>query len=192
MIMSEIICPGCGESIPDDSKYCDQCGAELLECVGCGALGTGQFCGKCGKPMVARKTDRTVGAQRPVAAPITGADTSAKSQPGDGADLHSTCAGRRKSIVLQARKGNFVIEPEDGAVIGRGDGPYCDRLGACNLISRRHGKFVRRGRGWMIMDFGSTNGTLVNDVELSPDEPVPFSVGDVIDIGTYIFDVVER
>ena len=23
-------CPACGEMIPDDSRYCDQCGAELM------------------------------------------------------------------------------------------------------------------------------------------------------------------
>ena len=67
--MKEIECPSCGELIPDDSKYCDQCGIELLECVNCGTLGTDDFCSECGNPMVSRgktekKTDATVKPQK--------------------------------------------------------------------------------------------------------------------------------
>lgn len=101
--------------------------------------------------------------------------------------------GRRIKVpvlVLKARKGDFTIVPENNAVIGRGeDSPYRE-FRTMNLVSRRHGKFVRKGRDWYIVDFGSTNGTLVNDVELEPDVPVKFSAGDVVDIGTYIFDVI--
>ena len=53
-------------------------------------------------------------------------------------------------------------------------------------------QFIKRGRDWYIVDLGSTNGTLVNDLELTPDNPVKLSIGDVVDIGTYIFDVIER
>lgn len=167
--------------IPADGRYCDMCGVELLECVNCGAIGTGTFCAECGKPMVSRSTARPA-----VSAPE-------KEQPRPGAaGGHTTAGAGRRKLVLKARRGGFRLVPEDGAVIGRGEGPYKDLLDACGLISRRHGQFMKRGRSWYIMDFGSTNGTLVNDTELEPDSPVKFGPGDVIDIGTYVFDAVEE
>ena len=182
--MKEIVCPSCGELIPDDSKYCDQCGVQLLECVNCGTLGTDDFCPECGKPMVskgnaARKSDATI-------------KPSKEDNGGNDGDT-TTGGGRdRKNLVLKSRNGNFILRPEHEAIIGRKESPYEQLLADLNLISRRHGKFLRQGRDWFIVDFGSTNGTLVNDVELQRDVPMKFRAGDVIDIGTYIFDVIER
>ena len=180
--MKEIECPACGEMIPEDSLYCDMCGVQLLECVNCGAVGTDQFCAECGKPMIARK--------QPKPEPEVIVDPPLEPQEPDD-DGGKTVGRRRKKLVLKARKGGLVIEPQDGSVIGRGEGPYT-ALRSMDLISRRHGQFVKKGRDWYITDFGSTNGTLVNDVELEPDVPMKFAVGDVIDIGTYIFDVIEQ
>lgn len=183
--MKEIECPSCEEMIPYDSKFCDQCGAELLECVNCGALGTDDFCAECGNPMVSKgktvnKDDVTV-------------------KPPKEEDIlinigNTTIGGRKatKNLILKARKGNFILRPEDEAIIGRTIGPYENLLSDCNLISRKHAKFVKKGRDWYIVDFGSTNGTLINDVELQPDTPMKFKAGDVVDFGTYIFDVIER
>lgn len=181
--MKEIECPACGAMIPADSKYCDMCGAELLECVKCGTLGTDMFCPECGGPMVARKPESS---EKPASAPP---------RPETDGDDGGTTIGRpaaRKDIILKARKGGFVLRPQDDAVIGRKDSPYADVLADCDLISRRHGKFIKRGRDWYIMDFGSTNGTYVNDREAVPDTPVKIGPGDVVDIGTYLFDVIER
>lgn len=179
--MKEIECPACGENIPDDSLYCDICGVKLLECINCGELGTDDFCAECGKPMVARRPDKV----KP-----HGVETTQRNSGSTG-DGFTTVGSSPKKLLLKARKGNVTLRPENEAVIGRGDSPYAQTLMPMNLISRRHGKFVKRGRDWFIVDFGSTNGTLVNDVELEPNVPVKFRVGDVVDIGTYIFDVVE-
>ena len=180
--MKDIECPSCGELIPDDSKYCDQCGAELLECVNCGTLGTDDFCGECGNPMVSRgKAEKNP-------------HVTAQPRKETNNDGQTTVGGPgrvRNNLVLKARKGNFTLSPENEAIIGRKDSPYEQLLAECNLISRRHGKFVKQGRDWYIVDFGSTNGTLVNGVELRPNVPMIFRAGDVVDIGTYIFDVVE-
>lgn len=184
--MNEIECPSCGELIPDDSKYCDQCGVELLECVNCGTLGTDDFCAECGNPMISRsnngkKSEATIKPPKEV-----------KDNKNDG---NTTIGGPdrgRKNLILKSRKGNFILRPEHEAIIGRMNSPYEHLLADLNLISRKHGKFVKQGRDWYIVDFGSTNGTLVNDVELKPDIPMKFNAGDVVDIGTYIFDVIER
>ena len=71
-----------------------------------------------------------------------------------------------------------------------GEIAYAARLRDFDLISRRHGQFVKKGRTWCLVDFGSTNGCLINDVELEPNVPMPFQKGDVVDIGTYLFDVL--
>lgn len=184
--MKEIECPSCGKTILDDSKYCDQCGVGLLECVNCGTLGTDDFCSECGKPMVSRNTtkskqDATIKPREEV-----------KDNKNDGQTTTGGEGRNRKNLVLKSRKGNFILQPEHEAIIGRNNSPYQHLLSDCNLISRRHGKFVKQGRDWFIVDFGSTNGTLVNDMELRPDVPMKFQAGDVVDIGTYIFDVIER
>lgn len=133
--MNEIRCAACGETVPSDGNFCDQCGAALL------------------KPE----------------APVQSAP----------------------AIALKARNGGFLLKPEPGAVIGRSDSPYEHELSSLNLISRRHGQFIKRGADWWIVDFGSTNGTYVNDRELVPEQPVKLKAGDVVDLGTYLFDVVE-
>lgn len=184
--MNTIECPACGEMIPDDSRFCDMCGVELLQCVNCGTIGTDSFCPECGKPMIARKGSTSTAATEP---------DSPESEPMRDPAPDPNCTtggGRRKSVVLKARNGNFILRPEDEAIIGRKDSPYEQHLASLDLISRRHGKFVKRGRDWYIVDFGSTNGTLVNDVELDPNVPAKIAPGDVVDIGTYLFDVIER
>ncbi|MDE6109869.1 MAG: FHA domain-containing protein [Muribaculaceae bacterium] len=160
--------------IPDDSRYCDMCGVELLECVKCGTLGTDPFCPECGSPMISRKPGKK---EETGSAPAPGGDTT---------------VGRRKVLKLKSRKGAVTITPADEAVIGRKESPYQDALADFGLISRCHGKFLRRGRDWYIVDFGSTNGTYVNDREVPANTPVKFAAGDVVDIGTYIFDAVEE
>ena len=184
--MKYIECPECFEDIPEDSRYCDMCGVELLECVNCHSLGTEPFCSECGRPMISR-TASSGGESK---------QTQTAADPGttiiDGTDTGTTVGGRRKTLVLKARKGGFILTPEDGAVIGRTEGEYSDLLGSCNLISRRHGKFLILGRDWHLVDLGSTNGCLINNVELKPMVPMKFKAGDVVDIGTYIFDAIEQ
>lgn len=181
--MKEIECPECGEMIPDDSKFCDLCGAELLECINCRTPGTDAFCPECGKPMIARKVEI-----------ISGDDIgSAGGEKMIGSDAVEKTIGRvRKAVILRQRDSGMTITPLHDAVIGRTDSPYISELSRLTMVSRRHGKFVYRGGEWYIVDFGSTNGTYVNDREVPVDTPVKFNVGDVIDIGTYLFDVVEK
>lgn len=185
--MKEIECPGCGERIPDDSKYCDMCGVMLLECINCGTIGTDDFCPECGKPMVSRKS---------VNFSVSDKDETSKTKNDKKTepkvDGNTTIGGQRPTLCLKSRDGKIILRPENDAIIGRREGPYVSDLSDMNLISRRHGKFVRRGRDWYIEDFGSTNGTYVNDHEVPFGTPVKISPGDVVDIGTYIFDVLER
>lgn len=50
-------------------------------------------------------------------------------------------------------------------------------------ISRQHSRLTKQGNTWLIDDLGSTNGTLVNQVKLTPGVPVSLKNGDVIHLG---------
>jgi len=196
--MKDLKCPACGETIPADSKYCDMCGVELLECINCGTIGINQFCSECGQVMIARDIENMRTSNDAQSFSVADVETTQgamrRNSKDNGAapDVDVTQGRqRRRSIALQALNGGCILYPKDEAIIGRRDGPYEKELSELNLISRRHGKFIKQGREWSIVDFGSTNGTLVNDVELEPNVPMRFKVGDIIDIGTYLFKVVE-
>src|ERR1043166_1973911 len=49
--------------------------------------------------------------------------------------------------------------------------------------SGRHAEVWPDGAGYMLVDVGSMNGTLLNGQPLRPQEPVPLHAGDVITIG---------
>ena len=188
--------------MPGDSKYCDQCGVEILRCVNCGAPGVEDFCNECGKPMVSfspsgisssssMQPQSSKPADMETDTELSASANSALSGAGNNIMDKTMGSARRKSTVLQARVGNIIIRPEENALIGRSGSPYAPLLSSLNLISRSHAKFLKQGRDWFIMDLGSTNGTYVNDRELSPNVPVKISIGDVVDLGTYLFDVIE-
>ncbi len=65
-------------------------------------------------------------------------------------------------------------------MIGRSD--YCSIVIAHSSISRLHACILTRGRELFIHDFGSRNGTFVNENPVGS-EPVPIRLGDVIRLG---------
>lgn len=188
--MSDLKCPACGEEFLEDSKFCDMCGTELLQCVNCGTLGTpdDMFCPECGKPMVSRKTSS---GSKPIK---TGGQTPATD---DVDDPHGTGRGvrRSKKMVLRYKgDGNIQIVAQDKALIGRENSPYMSQISSLpdNLVSRRHARFEFNNGQWYIVDLNSTNGCAVNDVLTVPNVPMPFGPGDIVDIGTHLFEVLER
>lgn len=50
-------------------------------------------------------------------------------------------------------------------------------------ISKLHGYFLREGNGWFFVDHRSTNGTLVNDMRLEPEEKRALADGDRVRLG---------
>lgn len=113
------------------------------------------------------------------------------------AEQDTTVTDARK-LVDQPPEAEFllVIYAKDKASQGTrymlGNGPV--RVGRMSdseivlgddAVSRRHARIERRGDGWVVMDVGSRNGTLVNDREIS--EMASFSHGDRLQIGSTIF-----
>jgi len=66
-------------------------------------------------------------------------------------------------------------------VIGRGDG--CEVRLPDPSVSHRHASIRQRGTDYVVMDEGSTNGTFVGPVRLSPQAPRIVRSGDLVRIG---------
>jgi len=67
-------------------------------------------------------------------------------------------------------------------VIGRGGD--CDIQVDRDSVSRRHAKVSRSGSGWVVQDLGSTNGSYVNDAQITQ---YGLRDGDLLKIGNAIF-----
>ena len=67
-------------------------------------------------------------------------------------------------------------------VIGRG--ADCDIQVDRDSVSRRHAKVTRAGAGWSVSDLGSTNGSYVNDAQITQ---YSLRDGDLLKIGNAIF-----
>ncbi|MDB4982411.1 MAG: domain containing protein [Myxococcales bacterium] len=55
-------------------------------------------------------------------------------------------------------------------------------------VSKRHCVFEPTPEGMRITDLGSTNGTSVNGVVLTPNEPRLLRAGDMIDLGNFVIE----
>ncbi|MHB1845043.1 MAG: FHA domain-containing protein [Deltaproteobacteria bacterium] len=91
------------------------------------------------------------------------------------------CALRGKVGPLAGK--DFALE-KNTATVGRvGEGN--DLQISDDSISRHHAKLTRTGRGFVVRDLGSANGTSVNGVRIVEQ---PLQTGDVVRFGTVEFD----
>ena len=167
-----LTCPFCRAEVPDDSRFCDQCGKEFMFCPDCGKPKRGTMCAACGAALI--KAEAFF-------------DSSAKSAPQPSESiLPPGPAGPAKAgsllsgegIVLQLKEGDF----------GRRGGIW-PALSAFPYVSGLHGHIGRQGEFWTITDLGSTNGTKVNGKPLTKGAACPFKAGDTIEIATSRFIV---
>lgn len=76
-------------------------------------------------------------------------------------------------------------------VIGRGDG--CEVRLPDPSVSHRHASIRQRGAEYIVLDEGSTNGTFVGPVKLSPQAPRVIRSGDLIRVGrVWLETVIEQ
>ncbi len=68
-------------------------------------------------------------------------------------------------------------------VITIGRGRDCDIILDEHQVSRQHARLQQTPEGWMLLDLGSTNGTRVNGLSLTPHEPYALQQGDRISLG---------
>lgn len=73
-------------------------------------------------------------------------------------------------------------------VVGRGDG--CEVRLPDASVSHRHASIRQRGSEWIVVDEGSTNGTFVGPVRLSPQAPRVVRSGDKIRVGRIWLELI--
>lgn len=156
-------CPVCAARIDDDARFCDQCGVELFRCPQCGTVGRGPVCTKDGMPLgrFARAADQPAGTSGPPAVLV----------------LNNSTLGVRLAV-------------RDGDILGRKEGRHANAVAGLASVSGRHAEFTcTAGTGWTICDLGSTNGTIVDGLVLTPGTPAPVRKGSRIVIANIEFEV---
>lgn len=163
-------CQNCKSSIDDDSWFCDQCGMKIYLCPECRTPGKGEgkCCGMCGSKLVP-------------ALKLAGAKGSTPQQPQEPRKPAAT--------KLVCRQENITLELQNGAILGRLEGPYQAMLGRLEFVSARHAQLWAEGDKWIISDLGSRNGTAVNGQWCY--NPLPFSVGDTVRLANFYDFVAE-
>lgn len=153
----------------------------LRKCKICGqVVPEGNYCDQCGALLAAEQAK-----PKPVENPVPGKqEDDEKPITGGGSEIANVI--RLKQI--KGGNARLILQPD--TIIGRKDGPYADDLKDMRFISSRHARVTMDREGWLIEDLKSTNRTYVNDDELKPGVPHRFGAGDIIDLGTMIFEVI--
>ncbi len=104
----------------------------------------------------------------------------------DDAGRHTAApASRRRAVLLVG--GRRLVVGATGATLGRSR--QCDIVVDDPNVSRQHAEVRSDGPGWILVDLGSTNGSLLNGRRI--DRPEALEPGDTIEVGTSVitFDV---
>lgn len=166
-------CFECKADMEDDSLFCDQCGAKIYLCPDCRVPGKGEGkrCGLCGKKLVA--ADALTSGNSPQDAGQT-----VQEPPRAQCPTRLVCRAERITLNLQ-----------NGAVLGRLEGPYQRDLGRLEYISARHAQVWQEADHWILSDLGSRNGSAVNGQWCY--NPLPFRTGDTVRLANYYDFIAE-
>jgi len=164
-----IKCPSCGKRHPENTLFCDECGAYLL------AEGR-----KRTDPLAAEEVDwmetemGTTGLlDNPDAEPLT-------------VRLSIPDSGRQVEFTLTKEVSLGRLDPATATF------PDIDLTtdGALEKgVSRRHAKITRKGAELFLEDLGSVNGTLLNGKRLTPYLPHVLSDKDEIRVGRLLMRI---
>src|SRR5687768_6355216 len=99
---------------------------------------------------------------------------------------------RAMALTVVVRSGDVKSAPQitfdaPRIVIGRGDG--CEVRLPDPSVSHRHASLRQRGTDYIVIDEGSSNGTFVGAVRLSPQAPRVLRSGDLIRVGRIWLEV---
>ena len=88
-----------------------------------------------------------------------------------------------------ARGRDGPLNLQNGAVLGRLEGPYQRDLGRLEYISARHAQVWQEADHWILSDLGSRNGSAVNGQWCY--NPLPFRTGDTVRLANYYDFIAE-
>jgi hypothetical protein len=91
---------------------------------------------------------------------------------------------------LRTQSGDLLALESNYVIIGRKDAEYQVPLDLDlakhdpgNAVSRRHACISREGESYFLLDLNSTNGTRLNEKDLTPGKKMPLQDGDRIEFG---------
>lgn len=189
-----IICPTCKEEIDDDSRFCDQCGQALVYCASCGRVGKGRRCTYCGGLMMSvDELEKKKNAMQTSWGAFSHHSTDTNRSTTQNDSMRITTLGTNHSLPsLTMYNGNLDIRivGQNGAMIGRRQGPYCNFFENNMYVSGVHAQLIyTQESGWCIIDKHSSNGTKLNDHQLQPDVPMSLKTGDIVTIANISMQV---
>ena len=189
-----IICPTCKEEIDNDSRFCDQCGQALVYCGSCGRVGKGRRCTYCGGLMMsADELEMKNKLAQTSLSNFSQRMTDVSSVTARNDSLSTMTSGAHQSFpMLTMYNGNLNIRivGQNGAMIGRRQGPYSQFFENNMFVSGVHAQLVyTKESGWCIIDKHSSNGTKLNDHQLQPDIPMSLKKGDIVTIANVSMQV---
>ena len=82
--------------------------------------------------------------------------------------------------------GRGTFEKETPLILGRSE-KVADIVVPDDSVSKRHCLFERTSEGMAITDCGSTNGTIIGEVQLAPNRPYVLKGGETLKMGNFSF-----
>jgi len=160
-------CSECGVSQPEGALFCSECGGFLLVETGkiTGVLPFSEF------------------ANRPPPPPL----------PKE--DLLPANIARHITLVVPSSRRRFKLVVQGDIQVGRASSELMPEVdltdddGAEKGVSRLHAKIQSVQKGIALIDLDSTNGTLLNNYRLPPQEPYPLNSGDEIRFGDLLVHI---
>jgi hypothetical protein len=165
-----IKCKDCGSSQLEGTLFCNECGCYLVETAvkGTTVLPFTDFARPKPPPAISKFTPKSL------AESVT------------------------LTFVIPSSRRRLKIELNEQIRIGRADtnvGDYPefdlgDDLGVEMGVSRLHATIEPSDKGLVIIDQGSTNGTFLNNAQLTPNLPYPINNGDEIRFGDLLIHIL--
>jgi len=161
-------CPVCQKENPENTPFCDECGAYLF--------------GGTGNETDLLRTDRVTWMNREGTTKAPGVDVTSPLSlnltiPDSGRDVEVPLTEEVTIGRLDPASASFPdVDLTTDDALDRG-------------VSRRHAKITRRGHEVFIEDLGSMNGTFVNHKKLTPYLPETLRNGDQLQLGKLMLRV---
>jgi len=188
-----MICPvkTCRNEIEDDSKYCDQCGTQILKCPKCGTLGGVKFCPIDGQRMepLGKSETVTLDPSNPPHSPQPEQAQNKDQRTTTRMDLNDFQATGSLSLI---HSGGTVLKMSSGDQLGKSVGPHAAFLEGFKFISGKHAVVTLAEGKWFIADQDSTNKTRLNGQVIEPLKSVQIKNEDKIILADQEFTVNEN
>ena len=99
-------------------------------------------------------------------------------------DFSKTRAEPRKSLLFISAATKKTFRSQSRDILGREGTRNNEVFADIDTVSRKHAQIFFNEVNWEIEDLGSSNGTFINDAELSLNRRYPLQAGDVVKLSS--------